>query len=77
MVIGGISIEFKASRKTIWFTKDGQDLVTVERGEIKADVDSIKIEGRAFSINKDMRVNVISENLCAIIYNNTLYEIKM
>ncbi len=77
MVIGGINIELKTSRKTIWFTKEGQDLVTVERGIIKAEVESIKIEDRAFSINKDMRVNVFSENLCVIAYNNTLYEIKM
>lgn len=75
--IGGISIELQARRKTIWFTKNGVDLLTIEKGKIKDSHDSVKVEGSAATISNDFRINITSESTCMVSCKNTLYEIRM
>lgn len=73
--IDGITVELKASKKIIWFTKDGVDLATVSKGQITIDDSHIKQIGNTFDLNSNFKVIVASESLCSIIVGEKTYEI--
>ncbi len=62
--VNGFNIEIKASKRLIWFSKDGEDLVTISKGKIEVDNDAeskVMVKGNTFNLSPFFSVIVNSD----------------
>lgn len=78
--IGEYEIALKSNRKTIWISRKGIDLLTIQKGNVEIEEENTtlvrKENEQTFIVNNNLKVSVVSANEILLILNNTIYKVK-